>query len=175
MTETITQAPSYSKREAFLRDERANQIRNICLDIARNIDALLHDGKIATDQVLRYLLQESTNRLRGELISLGVTDYMHVGRTDDMTEASPIDIAEFTAGQLMVNFNAEDLSETEMMPIVQEYAERSSSDQVSAHLVTKKNSPDCLIQYFGMRDIVNKTFIFLDASPDESRGFREEK
>lgn len=84
---------SVSKKQ-FERDPRANEIRNLCLQIA----TLLQAGNVENASVTDNEQVEQVTKIAQKLQDMGISPGMHVGLPEDRF-ADPLMMAEFTAGQ----------------------------------------------------------------------------
>ncbi len=139
-------------KQQFNSNPRAKLLRDISLDITRNLDALLHQD---VDKEQAYASIES---LSGQLIAAGVVSNMHVGRPQEAFN-DPVILAEYVGGQLLESTCNHVTSEREVMPIVQEFSEIQAGNM---HVLPTKNLPRPVINFVVMRSVVNVAYRFLD-------------
>lgn len=156
--------PWQPTKEFYLSNPRSAQLREVGVAIVRKLDVLLHDPEVAQNQDRQSQLYAELEMHGGQLIELGIVPHMHVGKPQEAFQSDPVVMAEYVAGQLYETTGHQVVSETQAMPIVEEFSEAQSG---RAHLLSGKNLPNKLKDFMVMRSMVNVGYRFLDAEPED--------
>ncbi|MDO8638938.1 MAG: hypothetical protein Q7R43_05155 [Candidatus Daviesbacteria bacterium] len=149
--------------EFYLSNPRSAQLREIGIAIVRKLDALLHDPEVAQNRDRQTQLYAELEIHGGQLIELGIKPNMHVGKPLEAFQSDPVVMAEYVTGQLYETTGHTVVSETAVMPIIQEMSEVQSGP---AHVISGKNITPKLKDFMVMRCMVNVGYRFLNAEPE---------
>lgn len=154
-------------KEFLTSTPRSSQIREVCLGIVNRLNALLHDPEIAQNTDRQSQLYAELEAQGGKLIELGIKPDMHVGQPLEAYKSNPVTAMEYVAGQLYETTGHKVVSESQSMPIIQEFSETRLG---RAHLIPNADQiPNKMKDLMVMRSMVNVGYSFLDAQPDEKQ------
>lgn len=117
-----SQRPWRPNAAFFLSDPRSAELREVCIGIVECTTSLSEDPAIASDIPSQQQLYAELEHLGGRLIGMGIEDDMNTGLPEEAYRADPVITAEWIAGQLLSCTGSHIPSETEIIPIVQEFA-----------------------------------------------------
>lgn len=142
------------------QDERALEIREICISVADRIDQLLHDPTIKNDPVKEAEVIADYSQGIHRLQELGITENMHAGDPEESFNY-PAKLAEYVAGQLLTTREVQIPAEGEILSQVEVQV-----DNV-ALMRTKFITPK-LEDFMVMYAVADWTYVLLYSELDES-------
>lgn len=154
-------------REAFLNDPRCNELRDLCLALARSVDRLLHFPEAKKEEEYTIILQ-----IDERFDQMGILESMNVGLSEETYKENPVVFMEYIAGQWknVLHEEKEVKSEKDILPITQEFSEFSTPQvKVLSGEYVRNSLP--LQNFIMMRSFVNITFHWTDANEEESHSY----
>lgn len=156
---------SYEKKwrptkDFFLTNPRSAQLRGICLSIVHNLDALIHDPEVVQSDAYAQL-----EALNGQLIELGVRLYMQEGLPQEIYSQNPVIYAEWFAGQIIRLTGVHIVSESEIVPIRQEFSQVQTPEGVSI-IESSESLPQKLNNFIDMRTEIVGAYSALGAEEE---------
>src|SRR5260370_39742473 len=76
------------KKEFYLKNPRATQLRDVSLRITGNVGKLINDSSVAQDRQRQEELYKDLEAYNGELIQLGIQPNMHVDDTFEFNKST---------------------------------------------------------------------------------------
>lgn len=141
----------YPSEEFYLKNGRAACIRQICLAIVEQIDAILHR---CSDQVERQKRYGDLERLNGELRELGIVAQMHVEDQLPLEafQVSPVLAAEWLAGQIVPLLGKQLPIEATAVVVLSDFTQQPLS-QLS--LFESEGQPALVLDFRVVRSMLN--------------------
>lgn len=148
----------------FSTSPRSYHIRDLCVNITRNLDRLIRDPSVVQNPYEQQRLYDELETQGEELTDLGITPNMHVGTPVETFESNPVTLAENIAGQLLAYTNRKIVSETDIEPLVQEHGDLDTDGP--HNMLNPKQLPDKFVDFAVVSGTVSASYKWLAANPE---------
>lgn len=150
----------------YRSNPRSNTIRETCIPAIDALDRLLHDPKVTEYSEFRSSLYSQLEMVNGKLVELGIKPGMHLGKPLADFQTNPVTAAEFLAGQLIPLTGRSIPSETEVMPIIEEFTEKKVGN---ARVIDSQSLPDKAHDFRVVRGVVELIRNNFDIKPEGNK------
>jgi len=156
--------PWQSSKEFLTSTPRGAKLRAISVAVIRRLNLLLYSPDVAGDTKLQAQIYAELEHLNGQLIEEGIEKEMHTGQPLEYFQSNPEACSEYVAGNILLVLGEKFVSESEAMPIVQEF----NIGENEYPLVDMSARPPRLINYFSAQIVVNTSSRMLSMEREEA-------
>lgn len=151
----------------YQSDPRSKEIREVCIPAISALKQLLYDSEVGKNSELRLSLYSQLEKVNGRLVELGIKPGMHLGKPLEAFQGNSITAAEFLASQLIPLTGRNIPSESDVMPIIEEFTEKKSGN---ARILDSQTLPGKANDFRTIRSVVAFIEENFDIKPADDKG-----